>query len=162
MPWFNGTGKHSYLGDIDREAMRCDATCKIKGQKVSRRVGEPHKLVLPPNKAILLMVVKHSLHWLYSCCTGRSHSITLGRKKEGLCATSRIRGNPITPTPFQDMVEMWNKWHSAYLDAGLPVTWLRYEDLIFAPEDVIADTAMWFAFLPPKIAAQPETHLWSI
>jgi hypothetical protein len=86
---------------------------------------------LPPNKAILLMVVKHSLHWLYSCCTGRSHSITLGRKKEGLCATSRIRGNPITPTPFQDMVEMWNKWHSAYLDAGLPVTWLRYEDLIF-------------------------------
>ena len=22
-------------------------------------------------------------------------------------------------------------------------------------------TAMWFAFLPPKIAAQPETHLWT-
>jgi hypothetical protein len=140
MPWFNGTGKHSFLGIIDREAVPCDETCKEKGVprslwQTNKRIGEPRKLVLPSDKSILLMV-KHPLHWLHSCCTGRSYSIKIRQKKEGLCATSRMYKRV---TPFQDMVEMWNRWHSAYFDSGLPVTWLRYEDLLFTPDEIITD-----------------------
>eukprot|EP00586_Coscinodiscus_wailesii_P017310 CAMPEP_0172493460 /NCGR_PEP_ID=MMETSP1066-20121228/24924_1 /TAXON_ID=671091 /ORGANISM="Coscinodiscus wailesii, Strain CCMP2513" /LENGTH=239 /DNA_ID=CAMNT_0013263655 /DNA_START=431 /DNA_END=1150 /DNA_ORIENTATION=- len=114
-----------------------------RGKHVS---ASPWAKGIPPYDVLPIVMIKDPYTWMSSMC--RHHYTAIWLREEGHCPNLvsmwaegvrfpvKVQYNSTHATFHESLVGLWNDWNEAYVNVDYPRLMVRFEDLLFYPEEV--------------------------
>lgn len=113
-----------------------------------------HQHTIPAKSTLAVVLAKDPLQWMASTCRQSYFSVS-GTQDKARCPSpvNHTMGHYFTfaaDTKFSSLIEVWSKWHAEYfanhLHGTQPALVIRFEDLLFKPEETVAKVCNCMGF----------------